>query len=399
MQKWAEGSSTLSSLLHTITAFLLSISLIFSPFASTFITPLGTAHAADAAEANGAADDSVPAEPDDPELRREREIGRKAVKQIEEQMELIADPARIAHLTMIAEKLRYHLERDIPYEVRIIRSDLPNAFCLPGGFIFFTSRMLELLSSDSEIAAVMAHEMVHIDRSHSIKMAAKANRVTLAAIAAILVSGGAMAPIVLAQVAQVAMTSAYSIEFEKEADSVGLDVLIAANYSPTGMVTLMEKFMHEEMKRAPREYGIYMGHPESVDRVQSMSEKLRSLRISLERKTPLQLLRTSIKEDGGKIHLLIDGIEVWGGEQTAHTLEMLEQAQVLLNRDFQMELAPYDLQLEGDGKNQSLLRLKNNVLAKTPLPEGMPDLAAFRGNLLAALARAQAKHPIAKYFR
>ena len=338
-------------------------------------------------------------EPDDPQLRREREIGRKAVEQIEKNWELLADPARLAHLTMIVEKLKPHLERRIPYEVRIIRSDVPNAFCLPGGYIFFSSRMLELLHSDSEIAAVMAHEMIHVDRSHSIKMAAKANKVNLAALAVILLSGGTAAPVILAQVAQVAINSSYTIEFEKEADNIGLDALIAAGYPPTAMVTLMESFMHEEMKQPIREYGIYMDHPESIERVQNMSEKLKKLGISLERKIPLQLLKTSIKEDGKYISLLIDGIEVWGGENNVSTLETLERVRKLLDCDFQMELAPYDLQLEGDGQSQSLLRLKNSILAKTPLPNGIPDLSSLRGNLLAALARAQAKHPIAKYFR
>ena len=75
----------------------------------------------------------------------------------------------------------------------------------------------------------MAHEMIHADRSHSLKMAAKTNALSLAALAALLLSGGATAPIVLTQVAQVTITNAYSIEFEKEADSMGLDALIAAS--------------------------------------------------------------------------------------------------------------------------------------------------------------------------
>jgi len=371
--------------LRTITAVFLSILLVFSPFVSIFSTGSNLAFASN--------------EPDDPQLRREREIGRRAVEQIEERWELIADPARIAHLTMIAQNLKPFLERDIQYEVRIIRSDIPNAFCLPGGFIFFTSRMLEMLSSDSEIAAVMAHEMIHVDRNHGMQMASRANRLSLAAFAAILLSGGAMAPIVLAQVAQIAMTNAYSIEFEKEADSMGLDLLIAAGYSPTAMITLLEKLMHQEMKRPIVDFGIFMSHPESIERIQNLRERLRSLNISLERKIPLQLLRTSIKEDEGKIRLSIDDTEVWGGEKNAPTMELLEHVQKLLDRDFQMELAPYDLRLESAGENQHLLRLKNNVLAKTPLPEGMPDLVIFRGSLMAALTRAHAQHPVAQYLR
>jgi predicted Zn-dependent protease len=331
----------------------------------------------------------------DPVLRKERKIGRKAVEQIEERYELIADPARVAHLSMIVDALKPHMEREIPYEVRIIKTSIPNAFCLPGGFVFFTSRMLEILHSDAEIAAVMAHEMIHVDQNHSMRMAAKANKVTLAALAVILASGGALAPIVLAQLGQVAINSAYTIEFEKEADSMGLDALIAAGYPPTAMVTLMEGFMHEEMKQPIREYGIYMDHPESIERVQSMSDKLKKLNIALERKAPLHLLLTSIQKMENKAALLIDGVEVWRGANDARTAALLERSKELLDRDFQMELAPYDLQLEGN----DVLRLKNNILAQAPQPEGLQDLPAFRKNLLDALLNAQKKHPIAKYFR
>jgi len=376
---------------RTITAILFSTLYIFSIFISAFSIGVAAAYAATVS----AVDDGII----DPQLRREREIGRRSVEQIERQWELVADPARIAHLTMIMDNLKSHLERDIPYEIRIIRSDIPNAFCLPGGFIFITTRMLELLSSDSEIAAIMAHEMIHVDRSHGMQMAARATRLSLAALAVTVLSGGAMAPTILAQVGQIAMTNAYSIEFEKEADSMGMDVLIAAGYSPSAMVTLMEKFMHLEMKRPIMDFGIGMTHPEAVERVGAMRERLRSLNIPIERKIPLQLLRTSIKEDEERIRLLIDNVEVWGGEKNRPTLELLEHVKELLDRNFQMELAPFDLRLEDDGEIHSLLRLKNNTLAKTPLPEGMPDLATFRGNLMASLARAQSQHPIAKFFR
>lgn len=331
----------------------------------------------------------------DPQLQKERKIGRKAVAEIESHWELDADPALLVRLSMIVDRLKTHMTRSIPYEVRVIRMDVPNAFCLPGGFVFFTTGMLKLLHSDAEIAAVMAHEMIHVDQNHGLKMAAKSNRLSLAALAVILVSGGALAPTVLAQVAQVAMNSSYTIEFEKEADSKGLDALIAAGYPPTAMVTVMESFMHEEMKQPIREYGIYMDHPESVERVEAMSAKLKALHINLERKYPLLLLRTAVRQTNGRASLLMDGVEVWGGPDNETTLKILNRSKVLLDRDFEMELAPYDLQLEGN----NLLRLKNDVLAQAPLPFGMQDLKTFRENLLAALARAQKQHPIANYFR
>jgi predicted Zn-dependent protease len=330
----------------------------------------------------------------DPELRRERQIGREAARRIEKDWELSADPALLARLSMIAERLKPHFERDIPYEVRIVRMSAPNAFCLPGGFIFFTDAMLDSLHSDAEIAAVMAHEMAHADRRHGMKMAAKSSRLSLAALAVIVASGGAMAPAVLAQVAQIAATSAYTVEFEKEADSVGLDALIAAGYPPAAMVTVMEGFMHDEIRKPAREYGIYMNHPESVGRVESLSEKLRLSGVRLERKYPLQLLRTEVSGEGGRLRLLVDGVEMWGGAESDFAREALARAQAALDRDFQMELAPYDLRLEN-----GVLRLKNAVVARAPLPEDMKNLSAFRENLLSALERARRKRPVTKYFR
>jgi hypothetical protein len=294
---------------------------------------------------------------------------------------------------MITDALKPHMERPIPYETRIIRSDIPNAFCLPGGFVFFTTKMLSLLHSDDEIAAILAHEMIHVDQKHGMKMSAKSSKITLAALAVMLASGGAMAPIVLAQVAQVAITSGYTIEFEKEADSKGLDVLIASGYSPSAMVTVMEGFMHEELKQPQIEYGIYMDHPESAERVKSLSEKLKSLHIKLERKIPLHLLITSIDTLSDQVRLLVDGTEVWGGMKSDEAAAALLRAKAVLDEHFQMELAPYDLRVEN-----GVLRLKNAIVARPPLPEDMQNLPDFREKLMSALARAQKTRPATRYF-
>ena len=325
-------------------------------------------------------------------LEKEQKIGRKALAEIEKNWPLEADPARLARLRMILNRLEPHMERRIPYEIRIVKTEALNAFCLPGGFIFFTSGILDLLKTDSEIAAVMAHEMTHADRSHGLKMAAKSKAVSLAALAVMLLSGGAAAPVVLAQVAQVTITNSYTMEFEKEADSNGLDVLIAAGYPPGGMVTLLEKFMNEELKQPIRDYGIYMDHPESRERLQAALDKLKQLNIRVERKLSLALLRTAFRETPKRAELTIDGYAVWGGRKTPEVRAALEQARSRLDSDFQMELAPYDLRLEGDR-----LYIGNKLLAQGTAD--MDDMPTLRKNLMTVLDRARRQHPVAKYFR
>ena len=336
--------------------------------------------------------DGENAESEDTDLAKEREIGRRALAKIEEQWPINMDPAIIVRLNMILNRLEPHMERRIPYEIRLVATEALNAFCLPGGFIFFTTGIIDLLKTDSELAAVMAHEMIHADRKHSLRMAAESNKVNLAALAVMLLSGGAAAPIILAQVAQVAITNAYTMELEAEADRLGLDVLIASGYSPTGMVTLMERFMDEELKQPIRDYGIYMDHPESKKRLQAALKTLRERGIPVTRKHSLGLLRTALRERGKREELTVDGLVVWGGRRTPETREALEKAQAILDEDLQLELAPYDVHMKGEA-----LYIKNRFV--TGPAKGMDGTESFRKNLLKALDNARRRHPTAKYFQ
>ena len=324
---------------------------------------------------------------DDKELRREVTIGRRVLKQIEESWPLTSDPIVEARLTMILNRLEPCMTRRIPYEIRLIKTDVKNAFCLPGGLIFFTTGILNLLKTDAELAAVMAHEMIHADRKHSLRMAAESNKVTLGALAVMLLSQGAAVPIILAQVAQIAIMNSYTIELETEADSFGLDALIDSGYPPGGMVTLMEKFLNEEMKEPIREYGIYMNHPESPKRLASALNKLNSLNIPVNRKLPLGLLRINVKEQGGKINLLIDGENIFSADNTPENLTSFNNLKINLDKNLQLELAPYDLHTANNS-----LYIRNSKIYTGD------DAEILKQNLLSCIDKARRKHT-AKYFK
>ena len=284
------------------------------------------------------------AEPD-PDLAKEVEIGRRAMKQIEEQWPLTSDPAVTSKLEIILRKLEPFMSRRINWEVRLVKTEAMNAFCLPGGFIFFTTGIVDALKTDSELAAVMAHEMIHADRKHSLRMAADTSKVTLGALAVMILSGGAAAPIILAQVAQVAITSSYTMELEAEADRLGLNALIKSGYSPTGMITLFEHFMAEEYKQPLVDYGVYMNHPDTPKRLAAAVKTLHERHIPIERKYSLGLLRTEI-HDGAEISLRIDGYTVITGRRSPETLALMKTIRSELDKYLQLELAPYEIHVE-----------------------------------------------------
>ena len=317
------------------------------------------------------------AEPD-PDLAKEVEIGRRAVKQIEEKWPLTSDPATTSKLEMILSRLEPYMSRRIKWEIRLVKTEALNAFCLPGGFIFFTTGIVDALKTDSELAAVMAHEMIHADRKHSLRMAADTEKITLGALAVMILSGGAAAPMILAQVAHVAITSSYTMELEAEADRLGLDALIKSGYSPTGMITLFEHFMAEEYKQPLVDYGIYMNHPGTPKRLAAAVKTLHERRIPIERKYSLGLLRTEIRENSSYISISVDGQNVITGKKTPHFRALFPSIREKLDKYLQLELAPYEIHVE-----RGALYIGNHLIAGKS--EGMTIPDDIRKNLLKAI--------------
>jgi len=119
-----------------------------------------------------------------------------------------------------------------------------NAFALPGGQIVMGRGLLELIESEDELAAILGHEIAHVDKRHAIErlqyeMAARK----------IGLEGFYRLGQPLVQI----FRAGYTKELELEADRVGLDLAVAAGYSPTGGVEVMkrfEKFEPEVTRRA-----------------------------------------------------------------------------------------------------------------------------------------------------
>jgi Zn-dependent protease with chaperone function len=329
------------------------------------------------------------------EIDKEAAAGRKVAEKIDKEFELISDPVRVVRLSTVLERLTGTLEINYPWQVKIIRREELNAFCLPGGYIYFFTGLIDKLRSDSEIAAVMAHEIAHVVERHGMKQSARNAKLSIANLILILASGGAAAPVIAAQMAQIAIMNSYSIEYEQEADVKGVKMLIESGYSPSAVVTTMETIMAEEIKTPLYNYGIYMSHPDTRKRVEYLAKYLRDNLIPLRRKEALLSLRSSISRgDHGRVILMVDDVEVWNGPYNEEVYKVFERAKKVLDSSLQMELAPYEIAVD-DG----LLRIRNAVAAEGPFPEGMPSLHSVREKLLEALLAAQRKHPMAKYFR
>ena len=331
------------------------------------------------------------------EMQREIKFGKEVSEEIEQHWERVSDPVKIAHLSMICEKIKPHMTRTLPFEIRIIQEKSLNAFSLPGGIIYMTTGILDFLHSDAEIGAIIAHEMIHADRRHVMLQMAQSQRISIFALALILVSGGKAAPAFLTSMAQIAITNAYSKDLEKEADVEGLYALQKAGYPPAAALTVMEGLAEEQLRHPYVDPGIFMDHPYVKERVAYLSKIIRENNWPIERKKVLHMLVVDVVTDERSTTLLVDGVKVWSGPDESDVRKLFLSIKEKLDKDYQMELAPYEIEVIELFDNKKGIRVGPTLLVSEPLPGGVDPLIFLRTGLVERLHQAKASHPMADY--
>lgn len=147
------------------------------------------------------------------------------------------------YVTAVGDGLAQHVRRQgIPYAFHVIDWDEINAFALPGGQVFVTTGMLEILRSEAELAHVLAHEIAHVDQRHAIEQLHTRivmERVGLDDIGAVV------------DLPRMLIRMGYRKYQELEADSAGLRFTTAADYDPRAGVSLFERLTPPDSAATP----------------------------------------------------------------------------------------------------------------------------------------------------
>lgn len=151
----------------------------------------------------------------------------------------------------------------------------PNAFALPGGYIFISRPIVELCRWDrDEVAFILSHEMSHVIRRHAIERIATNSAVSVASRAAPM--RGVLGPW-LQRVGVQFLETAYSRDQELEADRLGIRLVKAAGYEPQASVRLMHRLAELKTGPDPLNLGEYFStHPTFDLRIRSVRQCLKS---------------------------------------------------------------------------------------------------------------------------
>lgn len=193
---------------------------------------------------------------------------------------VLANDAASVYLNRIGQLLipkDLNIER-VTWRFQAVRDPQPNAFALPNGSIYVTTGLLSLVDNESQLAAIIAHELTHVMRRHTYQhnrsnrkkfltmniMAAIGAYAPMGAVGAVIMVVTTVAPFIM-----VATMYGYSRELEREADLKGIDMMISAEYPPEEMIQVMrllDKDIEGENIRL-----FYNDHPSLDERIKYLS--------------------------------------------------------------------------------------------------------------------------------
>jgi predicted Zn-dependent protease len=215
----------------------------------------------------------------------EKEIGEEAARDVEESMGIVADSPIAEYVAAIGRRLaQYSPRHDVGYVVRIVDTPEPNAFALPGGFVYVSRGLLALANSEDELANAIGHEIGHVAARHAVQRVSRAAPIGIltgvpAALTGIIFPrvGDAIAGV--GGVANDLILAPFDRDQEREADRVGQDLAARGGWDPMGLASLLRTLEREEALRngGVKRTSFLSSHPSTPERVATTEAAARGL--------------------------------------------------------------------------------------------------------------------------
>jgi beta-barrel assembly-enhancing protease len=209
------------------------------------------------------------------------QVGKQNAQLMIQKLPLCNDPKVDQYLTSLGMKLVSKLDQrgaTYPWEFHCVNDKSINAFALPGGFVFVNRGAIEAADNESQLAAVMGHELSHVTLRHGTAQATKAQFAQGAASIFGGIFGGSTGGALLTQGVALGaggLLLRYSRTDETQADVSGTQVLYDTGYDPRAMSQFFEKLEAESKGKTPPQF--LSDHPNPGNRVERVDEEIEKL--------------------------------------------------------------------------------------------------------------------------
>ena len=207
----------------------------------------------------------------------EKAVDQKvAPQQFSQDLGAVQDEAIDQYLSDVGRRLDAKVHRpQMPYSYRVLNANYVNAYTFPGGAMGVTRGILVDLDDEAELAALLGHELGHVNARHAAQRQGQA-MVTQAAMTGVNIIGTAAGFGGLAdlgtQLGASVLLSSYSRDNEREADALGQEYMVRAGYPASGMVGLQQLLVEQQKESPGMLQTMFSTHPMSSERRDSAKQ-------------------------------------------------------------------------------------------------------------------------------
>jgi Zn-dependent protease with chaperone function len=214
--------------------------------------------------------------------------GREAAREVSKQLPMLRDDGVDDYVDRVGERLVQNIPNEFRhpqfrYTFDVVNVSDLNAFALPGGPMYINRGMLQAAKNEGEVAGVLAHEISHVALRHGTAQADKATPYQVGSILGQI--AGAMLGGVAGQVLSIgselgfgAAFMKYGREYERQADTLGAQIMARAGYDPRDMANMFQTIQSKGGGSGAPEW--LSSHPNPGNRYNAINKEAQLLRVS-----------------------------------------------------------------------------------------------------------------------
>jgi predicted Zn-dependent protease len=211
--------------------------------------------------------------------QQEIALGADSAKDVQQSIGFVSDADLQAYVAMVGKSMALASERpDLPWEFHVVDDSSPNAFALPGGYIFITRGLMGLITNEAELAAVLGHEIGHVTARHSVTQLSRAQLAQLG-----LGLGAVLSP-EFAQLGELAnqglglLFLKYGRDAERQADELGFRYMLAEGYQVEQMAKVFDALQQSSKLAGASPLPDWLSsHPSEPERIANTEARIAAL--------------------------------------------------------------------------------------------------------------------------